>query len=539
MSDFPALKDRIRQTAIIRKEDQRILSRGGGELDWLIDLRPLFLDVEALSEISAAFWQRYGNEGPFQLAAMEVAAVPLLTALQISARKRGRTVNGFIIRKERKEYGTSRNVEGIVTDEPVILVDDLMNSGESVARSKAVIEQAGAALKEVFVLIDYRSPHGMAWREANGVALHSLFTLDEFDLAFTPRAIAPPSIRYQVQWRFYEKGAFPFATVPKSTPMLLDGHLIMGLENGTMVSINAQDGTERWRYSVPLKHSKGIWSSPAHHNGRLYFGAYNGVVYCLDAYAGEEIWRNPCCEWIGSSPLIVPAHNALYIGLECERPRQKGSHAAFNLDTGERIWEYGMKEYEHGSAMYDPAADRVIFGSNDHCLIAHDAKTGQKIWQFDTDRSIKYAPALDAERRQVVAASFDGNIYIVDADTGAKKGAVKTGDICYTTPLVAHDRIYAGSGDRHLYVIDAATLELVQKIDCGARVYSSPRLLNGHVVFGTNGGRVIEMHPETLNVEGLVQLPDAIPNAIGASADGSMLYAATHMNELYGIARFV
>lgn len=537
MTKKKSLKEIIENQAILRKSDERLLSRSGGELDWLIDMRPLFLNVDTLSLISAEFWKRYENAAPFQLAAMEVAAIPLLTALQISAKKRGLDVNGFIIRKERKTYGTSRNIEGVTTDEPVILVDDILNSGESLSRALAVIEHENLTLKEIFVVIDYESPAGMYWRAQRGLTIQAVHKLADFGMAINSRAPNPMLIEYEAQWRFYEKGAFPYSTVPKSTPLLLGDTIIMGLENGTMVCVDVKEGEEIWRFPVPVKHSKGIWSSPAHHNGRIYFGAYNGVVYCLDAKTGEAIWQNPCCEWIGSSPLIVPEHNLLYIGLEAERPRQKGSHAAFDLDTGARVWEFGLQQYEHGSAVYYPDKDLVIFGSNDHFIIAHEAKTGKKVWQHDTDRSIKYAPALDDKRKQIVAASFDGNIYIVDADTGARKAAIKTNDICYTTPLVTHDRIFAGSGDRHMYVIDANSLELIEKIDCRARVYSSPRYLNGYVVFGTNGGRLIEMHPETLKVEGATVLPDAIPNAISSSEDGKMLYVATHMNELYGIAR--
>lgn len=534
-----SLKDIIETQAILKGADQRLLSRSGGELDWLIDLRPLFLDVDTLSRISAEFWKRYENAGPFQVAAMEVAAIPLLTALQISAKKRGLTLNGFIIRKERKTYGTSRNIEGTVTGDPVILLDDILNSGESLSRGLAVLAQENLVLKEIYVVIDYESPAGMYWRDQRGVTVQSLFKLAEFGLKIRSHKNEPMKIDYEAQWRFYEKGAFPYSTVPKSTPLLLGETIVMGLENGTMVCIDAADGSEVWRFPVPVKHSKGIWSSPAHHKGCIYFGAYNGVVYCLDARTGEAIWQNPCCEWIGSSPLIVPEHNLLYIGLEAERPRQKGSHAAFDLDTGARVWEYGLIQYEHGSAVYYPDKDLVIFGSNDHFIIAHEAKTGKKVWQHDTKRSIKYAPALDAQRKQIVAASFDGNIYVVDADTGARKAAIQTNDICYTTPLVTHNRIFCGSGDRHLYVIDADTLELIDKVDCRARVYCSPRLLNGHVVFGTNGGRLVEVVPDTLELVGVTTLPDAIPNAVSASADGKMLYVSTHMNELYGIERRV
>ena len=120
---------------------------------------------------------------------------------------------------------------------------------------------------------------------------------------------------------------------------------------------------------------------------------------------------------------------------------------------------------------------------------------------------------------------------------GERKAAIQTEDICYTTPLITNNKIFAGSGDKHMYVIDADNFEVLKKMDCRARVYSSPRLIDGHVVFGTGGGSIIELNPETLKVEGQAQLPDAITNAISVSPDNQYLYVSTCMNELYAIKR--
>lgn len=531
-----ALFDTIRSKAVLDGNKQVLLSSGGGKLDWLIDLRRVFLNPDAMDAIADMFWDVYQDRAPVQIGGMEVAAVPLVMALVLKARQRGIAAHGFLIRKERKISGTGQNIEGTLNSDPVILVDDLINSGESLERAIAVTKQAGLTVAEVFVVIDYQAAGGMKWRQRHKMPVSSIFTLSEFGLSIpAPRETPRPD--YAVLWRYYEPGAFPYHSVPKSTPLLVGDHLYMGMENGAMVCVNRHSGQAMWRFQVPVHHSKGIWSSPAYHKGRLYFGAYNGNAYCLDAKTGELVWNNPACEWIGSSPLIVPQHNLLYIGLEYQRPRMMGSNAALDLDTGARVWEIGQKKYQHGSAVYDKTLDAVIFGNADHNVTAYDAKTGRAVWQCDTGRSLKYPPAIDDVRRRVVASSFDGNIYVIDANNGQPVASFQTDDICYTTPLIHGDKIYCGSGDRHMYIIDANRLELIRKIDCAARVYSSPRVIAGRVVFGTNGGRIMELDPDTLDIVGVSQLPDAIPNAISAMPDGSVMYAATHMNELYAIQR--
>jgi outer membrane protein assembly factor BamB len=207
--------------------------------------------------------------------------------------------------------------------------------------------------------------------------------------------------------------------------------------------------------------------------------------------------------------------------------------AALALGTGEKLWEHPLRVYQHGSASYWEAGDLAICGTNDHSILALRAATGEVAWEFPTGRSVKYAPRIDDARGLVIAASFDGNIYVLKADSGLLVATFKTADICYTTPLVAHGRIYCGSGDRHLHVIDLETMRPVKRISCGARVYSSPRLIGDRIAFGSNGGIYREIDPITLETLASLQLPDAITNAVAATSDGSRIVVPTYMNELY------
>lgn len=538
-TDLKSLINIIQDKAVTHESDtQKIMSPSGAAQKWLIDLRPVLLDTDALEMITDHFWAEYKDQLPFQIGGMEVAAVPLVVALLLKAQSLGLETNGFIIRKERKQSGLGKLIEGELNDYPVILVDDIVNSGASLEKARAALLHADKTIDRVFTVLSYDNPKAQAWFKEHSIKASYIFTHETFGLEVKrDQEIKHPTLSYDVAWKFFEPGAFPFHIVPKSTPLVVDDLVYMGTENGHMVCVDRITGEEIWRYDTKTHHPKGVWSSPAHYNGRVYFGAYNGIMYCLDGKSGAEIWKNPCCEFIGSSPLIVPKHNMVYIGLEHQRPRQMGSNAALNLDTGNRVWERAQKKYQHGSAAFYEPMDLVVFGNADHDVTAYEALTGKTVWKHDTIRSMKYPAAIDESKKLVVTTSFDGNIYILDVETGARKAAIQTDDICYTTPLITQDKIFAGSGDRHMYVIDANSFEVIKKMDCGARVYSSPRLIDGRVIFGTGGGRIIELNPDTLEIENQTQLPDAITNAISASETSNRLYASTCMNELYSIKR--
>ena len=537
-SRLKVLTDMIADKAVtFASDEQRIMSPSGETQSWLIDLRPVLLNIEALNLITDIFWDDFEDQLPFQIGGMEVAAVPLVTALLMKAEQRGIETSGFIIRKERKTSGLGKLIEGELNDHPVILVDDIMNSGSSLEKARVALAQADKKISQIFVILNFESQKGKQWANAHKIKINHLLNLDPFDVSLAASDWKPPKIMYEIVWKFHEPGAFPFHIVPKSTPLLVGDKIYMGTEAGKMVCVDRHSGEPVWKYDVKTHHNKGIWSSPAHHDGKIYFGAYNGIAYCLEAETGKEVWKNPCCEFIGSSPLIVPEHGLMYLGLEHQRPRQMGSNAAFSLERSERVWERAQRKYQHGSAAYYKPKDLVIFGNADHNVTAYEALTGKEVWKHETERSIKYPPTVDEDNKIVVATSFDGNIYILDVETGERKAAIQTNDICYTTALITHGKIFAGSGDRHMYVIDVKTFEVIKKMDCHARVYSSPRLIDGHVMFGTSGGRLIELNPETLEVEGQAQLPDALTNAISASEDNQFLYVSTCMNELYALKR--
>ena len=218
-------------------------------------------------------------------------------------------------------------------------------------------------------------------------------------------------------------------------------------------------------------------------------------------------------------------------------PGRKAISARSTCAPARRFWERLTKKFQHGSPAYWRGGDLVIWGTADHEMAAIGAKSGKVEWVFPTRRSVKYAPAVDEKRGIVAFASFDKSIYVLDVATGRKLGTWETGEICYTTPLILGNRLFCGSGDRHLYVIDLDRMELVRKLDVGARVYSSPCAIGDRVLFGTTGGKVFEIDAETLDTMGMLQLPDAITNAIVLSPDGQRIYVSTYMNHLYAFER--
>jgi uridine monophosphate synthetase len=82
-------------------------------------------------------------------------------------------------RKEAKDYGTARLIEGdFRPGETALLVDDLITKGTSKFEALEPLLSAGLAVKDVLVLID-REQGGGAELAARGVALHAVLRLSQ------------------------------------------------------------------------------------------------------------------------------------------------------------------------------------------------------------------------------------------------------------------------------------------------------------------------------------------------------------------------
>ena len=532
----------IRERAILRGENQRLISPKGAPNRWLIDLRRLFMDARSLDAAAELFWQECAGRMLFQVGAVETAAIPLLSVILTKSLARGTPVNGFIVRKERKTYGAGSSIEGTLTEAPVVIVDDLLNSGASMEKTRVVLEQANKRIAFTWVLIDYQSSLGVSWRTRHGIPVIAPFSLSEFGLSL--EAPKPkPMATFENRWRFASPDPNFFHRVPKSFPATDGERVYFGSDCGVFWCLNARDGSVAWKFTVNAAGHKNLWSSPALHEGRIYFGSYDGNVYCLDAVTGGEIWRFTEADWVGSSPALALELGYLFIGLEFGVEGKRGSIAALNMRTGEKVWEHMTKRYTHASPAYWPERQLVACGSNDNELFLFDAPTGTMRWRFETrgaggtKGSIRHAPAFDRKRGHVITGCADGWIYVIDVQTGAVVWSVKTDNTIYTVPLVVKDKAYIGSTDKYLYVLDLERRAVHAKVFAGSKIFGPPRLLRGRIYFGACSGLIYEIDPASDEITGTHQLPDAVTNALTHNATTGDFYALTYVNELFAFTR--
>ena len=152
----------------------RFRLHSGRESRIYIDLRVLVSFPDALRQATAAYRTVLDPLAYDLLVATPLAGLPIGTALCLDTNK-----PLIYPRKTAKSYGTGKNIEGRWSiGQTVVVVDDLITSGDSILETIATIKAAGLKVGDAVVLID-REQGGREIIEAQGYHLHAVASLSE------------------------------------------------------------------------------------------------------------------------------------------------------------------------------------------------------------------------------------------------------------------------------------------------------------------------------------------------------------------------
>jgi orotate phosphoribosyltransferase len=105
---------------------------------------------------------------------VEAAGIPHSAALGFFMRK-----PSVFIRKEPKEHGTKKRVEGgDVAGRRVVLVEDLVTTGSSSIAAIEALRAEGAVVTDCLAIISYGFPEAVELFERSGVQLHATTTFE-------------------------------------------------------------------------------------------------------------------------------------------------------------------------------------------------------------------------------------------------------------------------------------------------------------------------------------------------------------------------
>ncbi|QOW08966.1 orotate phosphoribosyltransferase [Kaistella flava (ex Peng et al. 2021)] len=152
----------------------RFTLKSGIESPFYVDLRPLASDPKILKLLANYLLDMLPLDNFDLICGVPYAALPMATAMSLES-----YLPLIIKRKEAKQYGTKKILEGIFTPgQNCLLVEDVITSGASLLETIPEIENEGITVSDIVVVLD-RQQGGREILESKGFRVHSLFTISE------------------------------------------------------------------------------------------------------------------------------------------------------------------------------------------------------------------------------------------------------------------------------------------------------------------------------------------------------------------------
>lgn len=143
----------------------------GAKSTYYIDIKKASTKPAVLGAIAKAMSEKINDLGhrPDRVAGVVLGSIPLATALSLET-----GIPLLMVRKERKDHGTGKLVEGdLEKGDDVLVIEDVITTAGSSMKAIAALREEGAKVNKVLSVID-REGGGRENLDGIGVELNSL-----------------------------------------------------------------------------------------------------------------------------------------------------------------------------------------------------------------------------------------------------------------------------------------------------------------------------------------------------------------------------
>ena len=179
------------RTRLIEIVRQRSFSSGGEtklvsgrSTSFYFDMKPSMLHPEGAHLMATLILEALEGARVDLIGGLEMGAVPLAPAVALASHGRGRPIGAFFVRKQAKEHGARKLVEGLAPGETlagkrVAILEDVTTTGGSSMQAIAAVRAEGAIVERVIVVVDRLEGAAETFKAA-GIPFTAILTAADF-----------------------------------------------------------------------------------------------------------------------------------------------------------------------------------------------------------------------------------------------------------------------------------------------------------------------------------------------------------------------
>jgi orotate phosphoribosyltransferase len=155
----------------------------GKKATYYVDMRKLTLDHRAAPAIGRIMLDLIADlPDVVAVGGLTLGADPIANAVMHESARTERPLDAFVVRKEPKDHGRGRQIEGAdVRGRRVVVVEDTSTTGQSALKAVDALRREGAEVVAVAVIVD-RSTGAQAAIEAEGLEWRAAIGLSDLGL---------------------------------------------------------------------------------------------------------------------------------------------------------------------------------------------------------------------------------------------------------------------------------------------------------------------------------------------------------------------
>jgi orotate phosphoribosyltransferase len=186
MADIIATRSRlievVKKRSFSTGTETKLVS--GRSTTFYFNMKPTMLDPEGGHLIATLILDALEGSDVDLIGGLEMGAVPLAVAVAVSSQIKGWPLRAFFVRKQAKEHGAKKLIEGLAPGESVrgkriVVLEDVTTTGGSAMKAIEALKAEGALIDRVITVVDRLEGAADTFKAA-GVTFSALLTAADF-----------------------------------------------------------------------------------------------------------------------------------------------------------------------------------------------------------------------------------------------------------------------------------------------------------------------------------------------------------------------
>jgi outer membrane protein assembly factor BamB len=277
-----------------------------------------------------------------------------------------------------------------------------------------------------------------------------------------------------------------------------DGRVYATTGLGEVAALDATNGSQIWR----VKPSGPLRGSPTIANDAIYVMTQDNQIIALNAADGKPLWNETASQaTAGVFGVAAPAaaQGTVIAGYS------SGELTAYRYENGRQLWSDALARTSIAtsvSTLTDIDADPIIDRGRVYALgqggrmAAYELVTGQRIWELNLAGISTPAIAgewvfvLTDDSRLLCLARATGKVRWIAQLQQYKNDEKKKGEYYWTGPVLAGDRLWVANTRGEVFTVNAADGTMAPFTKLGNPVSLAPVVANNTLYILDDGGKI-------------------------------------------------